>query len=120
MRKDNEAYWTKKSETLNMRDASLKVDRRNETQKPYTEVGRHYKEFEMYNETQYGNRVSFPDVSKGKLNRVDFGNNKGLNRSVAESSLNDEIRSHQERSLKGARDEETDKIKKYLEKIDKI
>ena len=58
-------------------------------------------------------------MNKTKINKIDFGN-KYLNKSVAESTLNEEIRTHQERSLKEAKEEESDKIHKYLEKLEKI
>lgn len=64
--------------------------------------------------------MNFPNLTRSKINKVDFGDNKLHNKSVAESSLNDDIRSHQEKSIKGAKEEESEKLKNYLEKLKKI
>jgi hypothetical protein len=126
MRRDVEEYWNKKSDTAALRDDSLKRDKRNSTVKPYTSLANQRKDFKLEpkQETAYPTnkieyKINFPDV-RNRINKVDLSNDKSLNRSLAESTLNEEIRSHQEKSLKDARDEEADKIQKYLEKLAKI
>ena len=58
-------------------------------------------------------------MTKTKINKADL-EGRSFNRSVACSSINDEIKNHQERSLKGVRDGEAEKLAECMEKLKKI